>query len=346
MHDVISRRSFAALGLSSLASLALASRLRGQDAAPAAEAGETPLFLDWSEPKPGVRVASAQGGNSLLLRGPSGKSILIDTKNPGFGTTLRREAESFGSAVEMAFITHHHRDHIGGNGTFTKDTPLVGHANTKQRILDQIDQLVSSTTRMVGDMDTSRQTIPPLVRREVTEVGDWITRVNGNEFVPTRLIDKPEETINVAGLDVVLRHFGNGHTDNDLVVFIPSMNILHTGDLLFHKRHPFIDRAAGSSTRAWQGVLAKVAELCDDATVVIPGHGEVCNKAALAEQSSYFDKAREIIRHAKNVEGMSKIEVGGLNPGAFGDYGLTQIRPRTFTAIYEEIEEEEAGKAK
>jgi glyoxylase-like metal-dependent hydrolase (beta-lactamase superfamily II) len=341
MDHVLSRRAFAALGFGSLAALALTGRARGQT--PAAPGQTADLFMGWKDIRPGVRIATEQGGNALLVQGPSGRSILVDCKNPGFGPTLRREAESFGSTLELVINTHHHRDHVGGNTSFTKDLPVVAHKNARERILNQVDQLVAATTRMVEDMATAKRPVTPQVRDEIKAFADWVTTITGDEFAPTRLVEKDEETISIAGLDIVLRHFGNGHTDNDLVVFIPSLNIVHTGDLLFRKLHPFIDRSAGASTRSWQQVVTKVADLCDDKTLVIPGHGEVCDKSALKDQSDYFDKAREVIRHAKNVEGMSKVEVGGLNPGAFGEFGFPQIRPRTFTAIYEEIEEEEAA---
>lgn len=343
MSHVLSRRAFAALGLGSLATFALAGRVRGQAPASAPPPAAADLFMGWKEIRPDLRIATEQGGNGMLLRGPSGKSILVDCKNPGFGPTLRREAESFGSALELVINTHHHRDHIGGNPSFTRDLPVIAHKNARERILNQIDQIVAATTRMVEDMATAKRPVTPQVKDEIKAFADWVTTITGDEFAPTRLVEKDEETISAAGLEIVLRHFGNGHTDNDLVVFIPSLNIVHMGDLLFRKLHPFIDRDAGASSRSWQQVLTRVADLCDDKTIVIPGHGEVCDKAALKDMSDYFDKAREVIRHAKNVEGMSKAEIGGLNPGAFGEYGFPQIRPRTFTAIYEEIEEEEAA---
>jgi len=75
---------------------------------------------------------------------------------------------------------------------------------------------------------------------------------------------------------------------------------VHTGDLLFHGRHPFVDRSSGATTTGWQESLRRVLTLCDASTVVVPGHGPLGTRDAIQAQIDYFDRIRA------HVQGMVK----------------------------------------
>ena len=332
----LSRRQFAALGLSSFAAFTLSGRLLAEGEK-AGEPAPSPFFA-WTEPLPGLFVGSEGGGNVLVL-GNGTESFLIDTKNPGLGATLKREAAARAGRISTVILTHHHRDHVGGVSAFTKDSAVVSHTAARQRILDQVDAIVAAADATFKGLDNAPKPTPKEVRDEIEAFIEELTKVSANDFAPTRTVEKDGETLKIAGHDIVLRHLGPGHTDNDIAVYLPESNVLHTGDLLFHKLHPFVDRPAGATTKGWQSVLKALHEMCNDRTIVVPGHGEVTNRAAIQAQIDYFDKMREAVTHAKNVESMTKIEVSTLMPGAFADYGFKQILPRVLTAIYEEIEE-------
>lgn len=329
----LSRRQFNALTLST-ATLAALGPAAGLFARRRADAPST--LFEWRETVGGAKVAFGEGGNALLVMS-RGQSMLIDCKNPGLGATLRREAESYGSPLSMVVNTHHHGDHSGGNSAFTKDVPLVAHARAKPRIIAQTEEMLGRSQRVLqglegGDKPASKQVID-----EVKAFIDSVAGLKGEEFAPTRLIDQRMEADKFGELEVHFHHIGAGHTDNDLVVYFPSLNLVHMGDLLFHRNYPFIDLSAGATTMGWQESLREVIKFCDDQTVVIPGHGEITDVNGLAAQIEFFNKIREVVKHAKDVESMTKEEVMKLTPGAFEGYGLEQIRPRTLGAVYDEM---------
>lgn len=337
--DHCSRRAFAAMGLGSLAALALTGRVRAQ--APAAPApGDVPVFFQWQDVAAGVRVAPEFGGNTLVLA--SGReAMLVDTKNAGIGSTLRREAAAAGAEVTMVVNTHHHRDHIGGNLAFA-GLPVLAHKNAVPRIPASARDLKTSAGNTLKDLDRVSRVVAPQVRTETTAEADAVAALAGasESFAPTRTIDADQETIRVGELDVVLRHFGIGHTDNDLVVHVPALNVIHVGDLCFNKLHPFVDRSTGSTSTQWQAVLRQVIELCDDKTVVVPGHGLITDRAGLQQQIEYFDIVREAVRQARDNEGKEMFEVSTIVPGPVSDYGFQQLLARTLMAIYQELDDE------
>lgn len=66
-----------------------------------------------------IYFIDVEGGQATLFVAPAGESLLVDTGWPGFGG---RDAERIQKAMKSAkvkkldyvYITHHHRDHVGG----------------------------------------------------------------------------------------------------------------------------------------------------------------------------------------------------------------------------------------
>lgn len=107
----------------------------------------------------------------------------------------------------------------------------------------------------------------------------------------------------LGGKEVWARHFGRGHTNGDSVVFFTARRTIHTGDLMAGTS-PLIDYSAGGSLIEWTKTLDAVLKL--DFDTVIPGHGNVTNKAGL---QAYRDniavmqtRIREMVRQGKSKE--------------------------------------------
>ena len=81
-------------------------------------------------------------------------------------------------------------------------------------------------------------------------------------------------------------HTPPAHTDGDSVVYFEKANVLHMGDLFFHKVVPFIDVKGGGSPGGYLKALdAVIARVPADVTI-IPGHGEVTDVDGPARASA------------------------------------------------------------
>lgn len=332
----LSRRQFNTLSLSA-ATLAALGPAAGLFARRAPEVANAATLFEWKPTVGGCIVAFGQGGNALVVFSEK-QAMLIDCKHPGLGATLRREAEAFGAPIKLLVNTHHHGDHSGGNTAFTKDMPLIAHANGKPRVLKQAEEMLGRAARILKGIEEGEKPAPKQAIDEIKAFIGSIASVKAEDFAPSRTIDQRLESDKFGGLEVQYHHVGPGHTDNDLIVFFPSLNLVHMGDLLFHNNWPFIDLDAGADTFGWQESLRETLSMIDAKTAVIPGHGEITDRAGIEKQIEFFTKIREMVRHATKVEGMTRDEVVKLEPGAFKDHGLTQIRERTLGAIYDELE--------
>lgn len=248
----------------------------------------------------GVHAITGRGGNALVVQGDGG-AILIDTKVMGAGEDLRALAEKAGSPVAAVINTHHHADHTGGNPAFTSDLPVYAHPNAT-----------------------------PRVRSQVASQGE-----EPAAFLPTeRATDGM--TLEVAGVQMRFVHPGNAHTDNDVWIHFPEKNLIHTGDLVFHKVHPFIDADAGADTTGWIDACEKIASACRDGATVVPGHGEITDRSGVERQIEYFKAVREAVGEVVQADG-PKAAVARIRLPIFQGMGFERLRARTLETVYDEM---------
>ena len=69
-----------------------------------------------------------------------------------------------------------------------------------------------------------------------------------------------------------LYYYGAAHTNGDAVIHFKHANIVHVGDLVFNRRHPFVDRSAGANMQSWINVLDSTLKKFDKKTIFICGH--------------------------------------------------------------------------
>jgi len=351
----VSRREFSKTGLGVLAGLAAGGSLPlGRAAGQLLPSRARERFFDWTVARVndedfwgvvcnGPSWAST-GGNSLLVRSVQ-EAVLIDTKHCGFGLTLRQESFDTARLLPTYVInTHHHADHVGGNPTFKKHIPIHAHPNAVPRILAQTQQMVAGAKRSLEQLEGRDDMGDEMGKKtlgQMRSVMEELATAAPEDFAPSQPFPAGKnEWPGLVGREFYkIYHFGPGHTDNDLVIYFPSLNLMHTGDLVFNHRHPYIDRSAGATTIGWQAALKKAMQVCDAGTVVVPGHGPMTDKAGIQEQIDYFDKLREIVSYAMNVDGMTREEVVKLEPGAFQDYEFKHILPIALGAMYDELAE-------
>jgi glyoxylase-like metal-dependent hydrolase (beta-lactamase superfamily II) len=98
--------------------------------------------------------------------------------------------------------------------------------------------------------------------------------------LPTETFTK-ELSLNINGQKLRLEYLPPSHTDGDIIVWFEDKNVVHMGDMLFEGRFPFIDLNNGGSVRGYINNVAYVISQIDAETKVVPGHGELTNKAGL-----------------------------------------------------------------
>jgi glyoxylase-like metal-dependent hydrolase (beta-lactamase superfamily II) len=190
--------------------------------------------------------------NAAFVVTPEGVVVIDALGSPPLARELLAEIRRVTPVpVRYVIVTHYHADHIYGLQVFEEaGATIVAHRAAHE-------YLNSEAAR--ERLQHSRETMAPAI--------DGSTRL----VPPQRAIDGPL-TLQLGGMEFVVRPVGPAHTPEDLVVWVPQRRLLAVGDLVFRGRLPFVGQA---DSRRW--IEALDALLAYDAQWIVPGHGPVSN---------------------------------------------------------------------
>jgi glyoxylase-like metal-dependent hydrolase (beta-lactamase superfamily II) len=126
------------------------------------------------------------------------------------------------------------------------------------------------------------------------------------EFKNPNLVFDDALTLNRGKLSLVLLNMGKGHSDGDVVVYLPKDGILFTSDLVFNDTVGYMGEA---SVLDWGESIERLESL--DPKVVIPGVGKVADARAISRFKKFYRAfMTEVLRNLEkgNSLGQTKKE--------------------------------------
>lgn len=127
-----------------------------------------------------------------------------------------------------------------------------------------------------------------------------------------------------AGKTLQLYYYGRGHTDGDLVIYIPEERVVMAGDLFagWGPSIRLIDYNGGGSFAQWPATLEKVMKL--DFDVVIPGHSGVTDRAHM---QAYLDENRKMLDFIRMMKaaGRAPMEIATAVQTEFGSMAFVVL---------------------
>jgi glyoxylase-like metal-dependent hydrolase (beta-lactamase superfamily II) len=254
-----------------------------------------------------IGVFTERGGTIAFLLSKQG-IVVVDAEFPEQSQHLITELKKRSDQpFQLLINTHHHGDHTAGNISFKG---IVGH------VLAHENSLKNQQTVAMAQKTEDKQLYP-----DQTFTDTWCEKT-GKE-------------------NICLYYFGAGHTNGDAIIHFQHANIVHMGDLVFNRRHPFVDRSAGANMKSWINVLDTAVNKFDKKTVYVFGHagdnypvtGKADDLKAFAE---YLDKILQFteseIKAGKTKEEFLKTTVLPFTTEWKGE-GLE----RPLQAAYEEL---------
>ncbi len=185
-----------------------------------------------------VGIFEERGGTIGFLLSKKGIAV-VDSQFPDQSKHLIDELKKRSEKPFSLLInTHHHGDHSAGNISFKGIVGLVvAHANSKINQENAAKQNKSEDKQLYPDQ---------------TYTDTWSHKLSGEK--------------------IKLHYFGPAHTNGDSFVHFEEANIVHCGDLVFNRRHPYVDRGAGANIKNWMEVLHKGISNFDSKTLYVFGH--------------------------------------------------------------------------
>lgn len=172
-----------------------------------------------------IGIFSEKGGTILFYISKDG-IVVVDSQFPDSANHLITELKKKELPFRLLINTHHHADHTSGNIAF-KDLAqhVLSQANAKFHMIRVAEQKNIEDKQLYPDQ---------------TFDNTW------NEKIGKELIR--------------LHYFGAAHTNGDAIIEFSKSKIIHLGDLVFNRKHPFVDTYAGANISNWIKVLDKIVE--------------------------------------------------------------------------------------
>ena len=226
-----------------------------------------------------IGIFTEKGGTILFMLSKEG-IVVVDAQFPDTSKHLIDELKKKSEQPFRLLInTHHHGDHSSGNISFKGlVTHVLAHENSK-----------ANQERVAKEKKNEEQQLYP----DQVYKDTWCEKIADEE--------------------ICLHYFGAGHTDGDSLVQFKKANIVHVGDLMFNRRHPFVDKSAGANMSNWITILDKAYNTFTRKTKFVCGHAAegfkvVVKRDDLKLFGDYLGKTLQFVE-AEIKAGKTKAEI-------------------------------------
>ncbi len=223
-----------------------------------------------------IGVFIEKGGTILFMLGKKGV-IVVDAQFPETAQHCIDEIKKKSSKhFEYLINTHHHGDHTAGNITFKG---LVKH------VVAHVNSLKNQEAVAIKNKKEAQQLYPDITYDKI-----WSRKLKNERLT--------------------LHYLGKGHTNGDSFVHFEKANVVHVGDLVFNRRHPFIDKTAGANIAEWVTILSEATSKFNDDTKYVCGHAAdgydiIINKADVLLYRDYLSNLLKFTKESID-SGMTK----------------------------------------
>ncbi|MEM0517802.1 MBL fold metallo-hydrolase [Aequorivita flava] len=189
-----------------------------------------------------IYMLQGKGGNIGLSFGNDG-IFMIDDQYAEDIEEIQKDIKKISKEpIRFLVNTHFHGDHTGGNAALAETgTVIFSQSNVRDRL-------------------------QKMLKRESTKISEVALPV---------VTFNDDLTFHFNGEKIYVFHVHNAHTDGDAMVYFTDSNILHTGDVFFNGKYPFIDTENGGSVKGYIAALEMATKIINEDTKIIPGHGNL-----------------------------------------------------------------------
>lgn len=247
------------------------------------------------------------GGNITVQIGDEGV-LLVDTGIASSSDKILAAIRQLSNKpIRYILNTHVHSDHTGGNEAIAKTGINLGGGTNFIGNGAVIIAHGAVYNRMAGQAGE-----PP------APTGAW----------PTDTFFREKKDIFFNGEAVRMFHQPAAHTDGDSIVFFRRSDVISTGDIFVTTTYPVMDLKRGGSINGIIDALNRILDLAvpgqkqEGGTMIIPGHGRLCDEADVFEYRNMVtiirDRIEDMIQKGMTLD---QVKAAGPTKDYDGRYG-------------------------
>jgi glyoxylase-like metal-dependent hydrolase (beta-lactamase superfamily II) len=245
-----------------------------------------------------VYMIGGAGGNITVNVGPQGLFVVdagAEAQAIPVTTAIRGISDK---PIRFVANTSADADHVGGNAMLRK---LGQSVRTRENQLEGASVIAHEAVLDRMSAPTGQESPTP------------------SEGWPTMSFVTPQQDLTFNGQAVQLFHLPAAHSDGDTVVFFRKSDVVASGDVFDPTRYPVIDASKGGSIQGeidainWLLDLMVPGEKEEGGTMIVPGHGRVCDESEVMEYRDMLTIVRDRVK-AMADKGMTLQQVKAAKP--------------------------------
>jgi len=265
--------------------------------------------LEVLELRPNFFMIAGAGGNIGVQVGEDGV-IVVDA-----GQAARADAVVAAikritpRPIRYIIDTNAVPDHVGGNETLSKAGQTLF---TNPGSIGITGDFLGGVASILAAQKVLERMTAPTGRAAPYPIG----------ATPTETFDFSRKYMYLNGEGIEILHQPAAHSDGDSMVFFRRSDVVVAGDVLDTTRFPVIDVAKGGSVSGLIAALNRLVDLAipsvpivsrEAGTLVIAGHGRICDQTDVAEYRDMVTIVRDRVRDARKA-GMTLAQVKASAP--------------------------------
>ena len=180
--------------------------------------------------------------------------------------------------------THCHPDHYGGNSVFY-ETKIIGQENGPKEISEQganNEKTKKSISKIVEEYEWQLKECKINTQKwhdAFTQKTRYDNALTDAEMqIPIKypdMIFSDSLQIDMGDMKFEMVYFGKCHSNSDILIYIPELKILFSGDLFFKYGRPSINGSQMKDKEKWENAIIWIERRITNIDTIISGHGEL-----------------------------------------------------------------------
>jgi len=285
--------------------------------------------LEILEVRPSFFVIAGAGANIGVQVGEDGV-VVVDAGNAAAAPDVLAAIKRISPRpIRYIIDTGPDADHVGGNEALSKAGEKV---------------LANAGRRGGGASTAAILSVEGVFRRMTTfPPGAW----------PTETFDYARKAMYLNGEAIEVLSQPAAHSDSDAFVFFRRSDVVVAGDVLDTRQFPVIDVARGGTVEGEIAALNRLVELAvpsvpdvtrEAGTIVVPGHGRLCDQYDVIEYRDMVtiirDRVRDLIKAGRSLAEVKAAQPAKGYIGRYGNPGGAWTTDRFVEAVYESLVKE------